>query len=333
MIDEMIRRTVLIESLKSHYAKDFEPFVKQIDELLRLELTDKELSQMSARQLNEWLRNNKDKIAEILAEFADVTLVNVTEFVADEIVFTAKVLGGITATKAIVPKIPKNNYLDVPLPTGQLADEVLKKFTTDESERIINAVRRGVFEGKTNSQILQVVRGTRKNRFNDGIISTSTRNANAIVRTLIAHSATEARMAVGKANSDILEDKVRILATLDSRTSSICRAKDWQEFPFERQYLPPFHINCRSTWVFIVKDKGTGVDKRASQNGMVKAQSYYDWLKTQPKDFQDEVLGKSRAEIFRSGGMTAEQFRNLQLDKNFKPRTLKEIQEILNRRS
>ena len=330
MIDEMIRRTVLIESLKAHYAKDFEPFVKQIDELLRLKLTDQELSQMGARQLNEWLRNNKDKIADILAEFTDVTLANADEFVADEIVFTAKVLGDITATKTIMPKLSKN-HLTVPLPTGQLADEVLKKFTTDESERIINAVRRGVFEGKTNSQILQVVRGTRKNRFNDGIISTSTRNANAIVRTLIAHSTTEARMAVGKANSDILEDKIRILATLDSRTSSICRAKDWQEFPFERQYLPPFHINCRSTWVFIVKGSGAGVDKRASQNGVVKAQSYYDWLKTQPKDFQDEVLGKSRAELFRSGGMTAEQFRNLQLDKNFKPRTLKEIQEILNR--
>ena len=332
MIDEIIRRTVLIESLKAHYAKDFEPFVKQIDGLLRLELTDQELGQMSARQLNEWLRNNKDKISEILAEFTDVTLANVDEFVADEMVFTAKVLGSVTATKTVMPKLSKN-HLTVPLPTGQLADEVLKKFTTDESDRIINAVRRGVFEGKTNSQILQVVRGTRKNRFNDGIISTSTRNANAIVRTLIAHSTTEARMAVGKANSDILEDKIRILATLDSRTSSICRAKDWQEFPFERQYLPPFHINCRSTWVFIVKDKGTGVDKRASQNGVVKAQSYYDWLKTQPKDFQDEVLGKSRAELFRSGGMTAEQFRNLQLDKNFKPRTLKEIQEILNRRS
>ena len=332
MIDEMIRRTILVESLKAHYAKDFEPFVKRIDELLRLELTDQELIQMNAKKLNEWLRNNKDKISEILSEFADVTLANVDEFVADEVVFTANVLGGITATKTIMPKIPKTNYLDVPLPTGQLADEVLKKFTTDESDRIINAVRRGIFEGKTNSQILQVVRGTRKNRFNDGIISTSTRNANAIVRTLIAHSTTEARMAVGKANSDILEDRIRILATLDSRTSSVCRAKDWQEYPFERQYLPPFHINCRSTWVFIVKDKGTGVDKRASQNGVVKAQSYYDWLKTQPNDFQDEVLGKSRAELFRSGGLSAEQFRNLQLDKNFKPRTLKEIQDILNRR-
>lgn len=332
MIDEMIRRTILIESLKAHYAKDFEPFVKRIDELLRLELTDQELIQMNAKKLNEWLRNNKDNISEILSEFADVTLVNIDEFVADEMVFTANVLGGITATKTIMPKLSKASYLDVPLPTGQLADEVLKKFTTDESDRIINAVRRGIFEGKTNSQILQVVRGTRKNRFNDGIISTSTRNANAIVRTLIAHSATEARMAVGKANGDILEDKIQILAVLDGRTSNICRAKDWQVFPFERQYLPPFHINCRSTWVFIVKDSGTGVGKRASQNGAVKAQSYYDWLKTQPQDFQDEVLGKSRAELFRSGGLTAEQFRSLQLDKNFKPRTLKEIQEILNRR-
>lgn len=330
MIDEMIRRTVLVESLKAHYAKDFEPFVRRIDELLRLELTDQELSQMSAKQLNEWLKNNKSKISEILAEFGDVALANIDEFVADEMVFTAQVLGGITATQIIVPKA-SNNYLIVPLPTGQLVDEVLKKFSLDESDRIINAVRRGIFDGKTNSEILQVVRGTRKNRFNDGIIATSTRNANAIVRTLIAHSATEARMAVGKANGDIVDDKIRIVATLDGRTSSVCRAKDWQIYPFERQYLPPFHINCRTSWVFIIK--GTNIDKRASKDGVVQAQSYYEWLKTQPQGFQDAVLGKARAELFRSGGLTAEQFKNLQLDKNFKPRTLKEIQEILNRRS
>lgn len=330
MIDEMIRRTVLVESLKAHYAKDFEPFVRRIDELLRLELTDQELSQMSAKQLNEWLRNNKVKISEILAEFGDVALANIDEFVVDEMVFTAQVLGGITATQIIVPKA-SNNYLIVPLPTGQLVDEVLKKFSLDESDRIINAVRRGIFDGKTNSEILQVVRGTRKNRFNDGIIATSTRNANAIVRTLIAHSATEARMAVGKANGDIVDDKIRIVATLDGRTSSACRAKDWQIYPFERQYLPPFHINCRTSWVFIIK--GTNIDKRASKDGVVQAQSYYEWLKTQPQGFQDAVLGKARAELFRSGGLTAEQFKNLQLDKNFKPRTLKEIQEILNRRS
>lgn len=330
MIDEMIRRTVLTESLKAHYTKDFEPFIRQIDKLIRLSLSNQELSKMGVKELDGWLRDNRVKLIEILAEFGGVTLSNIDEFMADEVVFTTQALAGVATARIVIPKVTKN-YLNVPLPTGQLVNDVLKKFSHDESDRIINAVRRGIFEGKTNQEILQVVRGTRKNRFNDGIIATTTKNANAIVRTLIAHSATEARMAVGKANSDIVDDKIRIVATLDSRTSSICRAKDWQVYPFERQYLPPFHINCRTSWVFIIK--GTNIDKRASKDGVVQAQSYYEWLKTQSKDFQNEVLGKARAELFRSGGLTAEQFKNLQLDKNFKPRTLKEINNILNRRS
>lgn len=330
MIDEIIRRAVLIESLKVHYTKDFESFVKQIDELLRLSLSNQELNKMGVKELDEWLKDNRVKLIEILAEFGGVTLSNINEFMDDEVVFTTRALAGVATDRIIIPKVTKN-HLSAPLPTGQLVNDVLKKFSHDESDRIVNVVRRGIFEGKTNQEILQVVRGTRKNRFNDGIIATTTKNANAIVRTLIAHSATEARMAVGKANSDIVDDKIRIIATLDSRTSSICRAKDWQIYPFERQYLPPFHINCRTSWVFVIK--GTNIDKRASNDGVVQAQSYYEWLKTQSKNFQNEVLGKARAELFRSGGLTTEQFKNLQLDKNFKPRTLKEINNILNSRS
>ncbi|MPW47639.1 phage head morphogenesis protein, partial [Moraxella catarrhalis] len=56
---------------------------------------------------------------------------------------------------------------------------------------------------------------------------------------------------------------------------------------------------------------------------------YYEWLKNQPAQYQDEVLGKTRAKLFRDGGMTVERFRALQLDKNFTPLTLDEIKAQL----
>ncbi|OOR92093.1 hypothetical protein B0181_02095 [Moraxella caviae] len=52
------------------------------------------------------------------------------------------------------------------------------------------------------------------------------------------------------------------------------------------------------------------------------------WLATQDSAFQDRVLGKTQAELFRNGGLTPKDFANLQLDKNFRPLTLAEIKKI-----
>ena len=46
----------------------------------------------------------------------------------------------------------------------------------------------------------------------------------------------------------------------------------------------------------------TKAGTRASMNGQVPADQTYDgFLRKQPKAFQDEVLGKTKADLFRSG--------------------------------
>mgnify|MGYP006907835651 FL=1 len=63
-------------------------------------------------------------------------------------------------------------------------------------------------------------------------------------------------------------------------------------------------------------------------DGVVDNQSYYEWLKNQPAQYQDKVLGKTRAKLFRDGGMTVERFRALQLDKHFTPLTLEQMRAL-----
>jgi len=99
--------------------------------------------------------------------------------------------------------------------------------------------------------------------------------------------------------------------------------------------VPPFHINCRTTITPITKlsaafAKGaTRASVGASGGAQVSASlSYYQWLKTQPAAFQDAALGPVRAKLFRDGGLTAERFASLQLDKNFKPLTLDQLKEL-----
>src|SRR5690606_11496937 len=154
------------------------------------------------------------------------------------------------------------------------------------------------------------------------------RDANAMVRTSPQHVNTSAQQMVYEDNADIVEGYIWI-STLDGRTSQTCRSLDGQFFRPGKGPVPPIHINCRSSTI----PKLTGIDllsetTRASKGGQVPAtQTYYDWLKKQPAKFQDDALGVTRASLFRKGGLSAQEFARLNLDKNFQPLTLEEMRQ------
>jgi SPP1 gp7 family putative phage head morphogenesis protein len=137
-----------------------------------------------------------------------------------------------------------------------------------------------------------------------------------IVRTSVQDVSNQASQQVYRANPDIT-GKYRYVATLDGRTSPICRSLDGQEFKYGDGPTPPQHWNCRSSTIPIIDyqalgipppDWGTGPSKRASKDGPVDgsvvvdgkrvANSYGYWLKNQPKAYREEVLGKTRAAYF-----------------------------------
>ena len=97
-----------------------------------------------------------------------------------------------------------------------------------------------------------------------------------------------------------------------------CRALDGEVFKAGKGRLPPAHYNCRSTTSPLFKEdvdsKGDKLKlggKRASKDGQVSADlNYNDWLKNQSKSFQVDVLGETRAELFRKGGLTMDKFVN-----------------------
>ncbi|NBX10578.1 MAG: hypothetical protein EBR05_12455, partial [Marivivens sp.] len=125
----------------------------------------------------------------------------------------------------------------------------------------------------------------------------------SIVRTSINQVANAASQQVYEANQDITK-KYRYVATLDSRTTAICRALDGREFEYGKGPTPPQHFSCRSTTVPVIDYEGLGFDpprpgKRAAKDGMVDADTNYgQWLLQQGREQQQEVLG-SKAPYFR----------------------------------
>lgn len=153
------------------------------------------------------------------------------------------------------------------------------------------------------------------------------KQAEYIARTAVSNVVHQAKEEVFKKNTDIVR-KVQWISTLDDRTSMICINYDGKIFDVGHGERPPAHFNCRSTVVpitpswqeFGISDPPAAT--RASMNGAVPAKmTYKKWLKTQPKAVQVKVLGKKRAELYRSGQVKIDKF----VGKNMKPLTLKQI--------
>jgi SPP1 gp7 family putative phage head morphogenesis protein len=124
-----------------------------------------------------------------------------------------------------------------------------------------------------------------------------------LVRTSVNQVANASSQQVYEANQDITK-KYRYVATLDSRTSSICRALDGREFEYGKGPTPPQHFNCRSTTVPVIDYEELGFTppppaKRASMDGQVPADlSYGQWLAKQDAATKAEVLGKEKVPYF-----------------------------------
>lgn len=217
---------------------------------------------------------------------------------------------------------------------GRLLREWAQGIEADKMTRIRSAVRMGFLEGKTTSQIVREIRGTKSKGYQDGLIEIDRRNAESMVRTALSHTAATARDMFFEANDDILGDIVWV-STLDGRTSQACRIRDGKRYTKDTHRpvghsLPwssgpgRLHWNCRSTAVALLKGQEERFGTRASKDGQVDAnESYGAWLKRQPASVQDDVLGPARGALFRRGGLEIEQFSN---DKG-KTLTLAELEE------
>lgn len=178
--------------------------------------------------------------------------------------------------------------------------------------RIESQIGVGMAQGETAEQIIRRIRGTQAAGYSDGALNATRSQAAAIVKTAVNQVSTQTRQQTFKENGDIVKG-YRWLSTLDNLTTPICRSRDGKVYPVDSNDLPPAHWNCRSTITPVLKSfREMGIDKddlkpstRASMNGQVPAtQTYEQWIKEQPKEFQDDALGAARAQAWRSGRIT-----------------------------
>lgn len=136
-----------------------------------------------------------------------------------------------------------------------------KRLQTADQDRIMDQIQLGYSQGESVPNMMRRIRGTRAARYRDGVLATSRRNTETIVRTAVNHVSNAARESVWDANADAI-DGLRWVSTLDGRTTLICMRRDGQVAPVGGKPLPadaiplipegarpPAHPNCRSVMV------------------------------------------------------------------------------------
>ena len=204
------------------------------------------------------------------------------------------------------------NGATITLPNGEVISKAFRGIAVDQAEQFSQVVRNGLLTGETTPSIAKRLIGnlqfgedakTVRQLVAAGGQATAVADNQvmALVRTSINQVANTASQQVYEANQDITK-KYRYVATLDSRTSSICAALDGQEFPYGKGPMPPQHFNCRSTTVPIIDPDilpPSTIAKRASADGPVPINtSYGQWLKDQPLSVQQDVLGPGKVPYF-----------------------------------
>lgn len=334
----------LLEVLTQHQAYLFRASSQSVNELLTIfndesalmlaklrdlldELSDSEKAALAAGLYTTAnLKEIRDLISgwhtSLTSSLPEAFAVSATAMAVYEANYTAKLYGG---------KIKKPNgeklftaAKKVPLVGGALVDDLLSKIANSARQKVEYAIRDGISSGKTNQEIVQRIRGTKKLNYEDGLLTTTKSDIDRTVRTVRSHVANQTYL---NSFTQIGFEYVRLVATLDGRTSKICASLDgavWEiNDPAKR--IPPLHPNCRSILVPVEKDgrlvgerpfvmderrvKGIPKDERSQLIGQLDANTTFrEFFKKTDDFFQKEWLGPKRYKLFKEGKFDFDKF-------------------------
>lgn len=128
---------------------------------------------------------------------------------------------------------------------GRILKDWASSLESADIARIHGAIQTGMVAGESSQAIARRVIGTARTQGIDGVTQMTRRQVEAVTRTAVQHVTSNGRKQFYKENSDIIQAEI-YTATLDSRTTPICRGLDGKKFSLGKGPQPPLHWNCRS---------------------------------------------------------------------------------------
>ena len=226
---------------------------------------------------------------------------------------------------AQIPAKTIKTILNNPWSGEQFSDRVLKN-TDVLAEKLIETVTSGMISGKSIPKMAQEL---------EELSDIGKHAVNRLIRTETTYMANAGEME-GYKEAEI--DKYFFLATLDGKTSEVCRKHDLKVYEIAKavpgENMPPLHPYCRSTTMpYFGADTLAGIERRATDPKTGKTykipdgMNYEQWYKEYVADKHD----KSKTDILKIKNKAIdkkefEEYKEL-LGKEM-PETLEESQEL-----
>lgn len=293
--DANVRHSIYIERYKARVAREIGDLVKGVSDDLYRFIAASDLDQMSRRDLDALLAEVRRIVQGGYGPITEQIEAALQDFAVYEAEWQAETASRVLRVDLAVPSDADLWAAMYARPfQGKLLREWLSDLPANTAARVRQEIRQGYADGRGPLDIARAIRGTRGRK---GVMDISQRGAEAMVRTAVAHTASAARTRTYSANPAIIGEQW--VSVLDHRTSAICRGYDGTIFKVGKGPRPPAHVNCRSTVVPVTEGNRAALKSRPTYN---------DWLKQQPQDVQDDILGVSKGRLFREGGYTVDRF-------------------------
>ncbi len=360
LINQSTRHGIYTQRFAGRLANLFDPYLERLIREFKLIMMDAPETTQSIRRINQLVTQWRSASLAIYGEYNDdVLFAELEPFSHNESQWELDNLKSVVKSPsvALVAPAPVQVWAAInaeplifPDSNGvKTLSSFIKDWEKAQIEVVGNIVRTGFLTGRTTGQIVQDIAGKNGYLTNQNRASIKT-----MVRTSTNHISNYARAEALKENDDIVIG-YQIIATLDGRTSTICRHHDngqvynkgliiWADgtkVKTTSKPIPAFHPNCRTSIIAILDERyaiddstATRASKGVNGGQQVSATKFgYSWLKEQGSmgktglEFVQDVLGKERGSLLVNGGLSAKQFQKLTIDELFRPIPLDELRK------
>ena len=249
LINDAIRRQVLLEGVKDNEWLKFNKFLKSLERDIRVRLSKEGSTIETKGRLNTLLVDVNQIQRDFYNDYEAQLVLDLDDIALTEATLEAKSINATVAGfETVKPSAEQilSAYKNTPLSVnknGLTLKPFLRDYTATQIKQMNSVISQGYAQGRTISQITSDLRGTKAANYKDGMFNQISRNNRIMVRTAVQNSSAQARQRVWNSNKDLVKG-VEWLSTLDSRTTSQCRSLDGREFPIDKGPRPPLHYGC-----------------------------------------------------------------------------------------
>jgi len=197
---------------------------------------------------------------------------------ADLYALPTDVIKGVAEVKSMT--FFSTNAKGITKQTTVTAEAMLQSIAGKASQDVRAIIMAEYAQGHSMESIVAKIRST--------MTTAQKKHVRTVTRTILAEASTKADKEFYKANSDYIDNYI-FIATLDGRTSRICRSLDGRSFKKMSVWnTPPLHPNCRSKMTAVPVGYEVGIRTIVLPDGSMKrakarGYTYADALKDYPQ--------------------------------------------------